>query len=469
MSWSVLVVDDESDVRRGLQLILGKKSFDVKGAASSEEALELLRHRYFDFVITDIKMGGMHGIELLKKVKEKWPRIEVIVITGFGTIETAVEAMWLGAYHYVTKPFNNDEVILTLQRAVHEQELEAELDRLRNQVEEQQGFYRIIGRDRQMLEIFSLIGRIAPTNVPVLILGESGTGKELIARAIHMQSLRVQEKFIAVNSAALPDTLLESELFGSRKGAFTGADQDRKGLFLEASGGTIFLDDISNMSEAFQAKLLRVLQEGEILPLGQTQPVKVDVRILAAANRDLAEEVKAGKFREDLYYRIHVVPIKVPPLRERREDIPLIASHILKRFCTAQGLPSKRIMPDAMRVIMAYPWPGNVRELENTLHRAALISEGEEIRQSDMVLSDEEKRFGGLVRPFYGLPYDEAKERILGLFQKEYVQNILCECNGNISRAAERCGLTRAALHRIIKKHGLSFREDIEDGVSYGR
>ncbi|MEK6777062.1 MAG: sigma-54 dependent transcriptional regulator [bacterium] len=460
MSWSVLIVDDESDVRRGLQLILGKKNFDVKGAASSEEALELLRHSHFDFVITDIKMGGMHGIELLKKVKEKWPRTEVIVITGFGTIETAVEAMRLGAYHYITKPFNNDEVTLTLQRAAHEQELENELDRLRSQVQGPQGFHKIIGRDRQMLEIFSLIERVAPTNVPVLIQGESGTGKELIARAIHMQSSQVQDKFIAVNSAAFPDTLLESELFGSRKGAFTGADQDRKGLFLEASGGTLFLDDISNMSEAFQAKLLRVLQEGEILPLGQTQPLKVDVRILAAANRDLADEVKSGKFREDLYYRIHVVPIRVPPLRERQGDIPLIASHILKRFCTAQGLPCKRIMPDAMRIITAYPWPGNVRELENTLHRAALISEGEEIRQGDMVVSDEEKRFGGLVSRFYSLPYDEAKERILELFQKEYVQNILSECSGNISRASEKCGLTRAAMHRIIKKHGLSFKGD---------
>lgn len=456
MDRTALVVDDDADFRRGIGLILRGKGLRHESAATAEEALDALTHRHFDLVFTDLKMPGMGGLALLREIRRQWPKTIVVMITGFGTIETAVQAMSEGAFHYVTKPFNNSEIAMTVERALREKEMADELDHLRAEVERRYGFANLIGRDRQMVQIFELIRKVAGTSVPVLITGESGTGKELVARAIHYEGARSKGPFVGLNASALPDTLAEAELFGARKGAFTGADRDRQGLLLKASGGTLFLDEIGSMSPSLQSKFLRVLQEKEMTPLGTSEPVKVDLRVVSATHVDLDAEVRAHRFREDLYYRLNVVQIRLPSLRARMADLPLLVEHFQKKYAEAQGCERKLFTPSAMRLLTAYVWPGNVRELENVVSRAMVIAEGPEILPRDIVLMDERFSWVGQGNGFYGLPYDQAKERAIDVFQKEYVARLLDECEGNITRAAERSGITRAALRRIIQKHRIT-------------
>lgn len=453
----ILIADDQQDIARGLALVLTETGAEVMTTSTGEQALEYIMRNSVDVVITDIRMPGIGGISLLEKIKEHRPRVEVIVLTAFGSIESAIEAMKKGAYHYVTKPFNNDELLIVVRRAVQEKRFHEELEYLRETVGKSYAFENIIGRNWRMQEVFETVRKVAPSRAPILIQGESGTGKELIARAIHQNSPRAKHRFMGINTAALPENLLEAELFGYKRGAFTGADYDKKGLLVEASQGTVFLDEIGSMSLVFQSKLLRVIQEMEVTPVGATEHVDIDVRFIAATNIDLEKAIKEGAFREDLYYRLNVVRINVPPLRERKEDIPLLSSHFVEKWSENGEL--KNLTPGALRKLMEYDWPGNVRELENVIQRSILVAEGDSIQAADVILGREQLPWLAEAEGFSGVTYDKAKEEVFRRFQKEYFTSLLGECNGNITLAAEKSGITRTALHRIIKKLGLS--EDI--------
>ncbi|HHT9118954.1 MAG TPA: sigma-54-dependent transcriptional regulator [Candidatus Hypogeohydataceae bacterium YC41] len=450
---NILIVDDEPDMVKGLALVL-KELGEIRTSSTAEEAIEYV-HRYpVDVLVTDIRMPGIGGISLLEKVRDLRPRIEVIILTAYGSIESAIEAMKKGAYHYVTKPFNNDELLLMVQRALQDKRFHEELEYLRKKVNRTGVFENIIGRDWKMQDIFETIKKVAPSKVPILIQGESGTGKELIARAIHQLSPRAKNRFLGINAAALPENLLEAELFGYKKGAFTGADYDKKGLLIQANQGTLFLDEIGSMSLAFQSKLLRVIQEMEVIPVGATEPVKIDVRFISATNSDMEKAVKEGTFREDLYYRLNVVRINVPPLRERKEDIPTLATHFLDKW--KEGEDRRNLTPGTLRRLMEYDWPGNVRELENVIQRAMLVAENKDIQPSDILLRQEQLPWLVDAEGCSSVSYDKAKEEVFRRFQREYFTNLLKKCHGNISLAAEKSGITRTALHRIIKKLALS-------------
>lgn len=450
---NLLVVDDEPDMVKGLVLVL-REIGEVSTAPTAEEAVEHIKRHPVDVLVTDVRMPGIGGISLLEKVKEFRPRVEVIVLTAYGSIESAIDAMKKGAYHYITKPFNNDELLIVVQRALQDKRFHEELEYLREKVNKAHVFENIIGRNWRMQEIFETIKKVAPSKVPILIQGESGTGKELIARAIHQQSPRAKNRFLGINAAALPENLLEAELFGYKKGAFTGADYDKKGLLVQTSQGTLFLDEIGSMSLAFQSKLLRVIQEMEVIPVGATEPLKIDVRFISATNSDLEKAVQCGTFREDLYYRLNVVRINVPPLRERKEDIPLLAVYFLEKW--TEGGERKGLTPGALRRLVEYDWPGNVRELENVIQRAMLVAEERDIQPSDILLRQEPLPWLAEAEGFSSVSYDKAKEEVFRRFQREYFTNLLAKCHGNITLAAEKSGITRTALHRIIKKLGLA-------------
>ncbi|MDF1551593.1 MAG: sigma-54 dependent transcriptional regulator [Deferrisomatales bacterium] len=370
----ILIVDDDASLRRVLEYNLAEEGYAVATAASGEEALEVLGRSSFDLVLTDIKMEGIGGMELLARVRRDTPETQVIVITAFGTIEMAVEAMKAGAFEYVTKPFNRDELKLAVRKALRVQHLERDNVRLRREVSTRFEVKNIIGDSEPMQHVFRLIEKVADTAAAVLITGDSGTGKELVARALHYGSGRAERPFLTVNCAAIPRELLESELFGHKKGSFTGAIRDKKGKFEEAHGGTLFLDEIGDLPIELQAKILRALQEMEVTPVGSNEMVRVDVRILAATNRDLEERIEEGAFREDLYYRLAVVPIHMPSLRERPDDIPLLVTHFLGTLAPGQPV---RVTPDAMAALQRYPWRGNVRELQNTLERLLILRDGD--------------------------------------------------------------------------------------------
>ncbi len=374
----ILIVDDEQSMRELLSLLLRKEGYEVVTAENGAAALKAIQREIFDLVITDLKMPQFDGMALLKSVKEVSPDTIVIIITAFGTTEGAERARNLGAYDYIGKPFNNDEIKLVIHNALEKRHLRKENILLKREIESRAGFEYFIGKSEPMQRIFSLIRQVADTKSTVLITGESGTGKELVARALHTHSARKNNPFVTVNCGALPETLLESELFGYMKGAFTGAVSNKQGLFEAANGGTIFLDEISATTPALQIKLLRVLQEREFKRVGGTADIKVDVRVLAASNSDLQQEVSKGSFREDLYYRLNVIPIHVPPLRERRDDIPLLINFFLKNF--SSGREPKKISPEAMNRLLSYRWPGNVRELENAIERLNILASGDTIR-----------------------------------------------------------------------------------------
>ena len=460
----ILIVDDKRDLAQGVALILGEVSTEIRIAHSAEQALDLLEEAPADLMFADIKMPGMDGLGLLRRVREAYPRARVVLFTAYGTIESAVEAMKLGAYHYLTKPFSNDELLLIAQRALKELGDEDEIARLRAELEEKHDYCGIYTRDHRMLTVIDTLRRIAPSAASVLIRGESGTGKELVARALHCQSPRTDKPFVAFNAAAVPETLAEAELFGARKGAYTGSDRDRKGLFVEAEGGSLFIDELAGMPLSLQGKLLRVLQEREVLPVGASKPIPVDVRVVSALNVDPLKLVREGLLRKDLYYRLSVVRLHVPPLRERVEDIALLANLFLERLAREQGLGHRRLSPRAVRLLVSHDWPGNVRELQNVIERAALLARSDEIGPREIVLEDDDLDWepGGEE----GLSYEEAKRRVLEQFQRRYVERILAQSDGNISAAARGAGITRVALHRILKRLGVEAAGDGDDDPS---
>ncbi len=384
----ILVADDHDALRRGLALALSTAGHEVEEASNGNAALERLHESYFDVVVSDLKMGGSDGLDVLRTTKSLHPTVSVILMTAFGTVNTAVEAMKHGAFDYVQKPFEIEEMEVKIEKALELKRLRHELDYLRNEQQESYDFEKIVGNSEALQRVLGVVRKVAKSNSTVLINGETGTGKELIAGAIHHNSLRAARNFVKVNCAALQENLLESELFGHEKGAFTGADRQRIGRFEQADGGTLFLDEIGDMSPSTQAKILRVLQEHEFERLGGTRTIRVDVRLIAATNRDLPAMVAAGNFREDLYYRLNVVSIQTPPLRERKEDILALAMSFLRRYGNELKKRLDGIDPDAQKLLMRYNWPGNIRELENAIERAALLAEGTVITADDLRLGD---------------------------------------------------------------------------------
>ncbi|MFW6066766.1 MAG: sigma-54-dependent transcriptional regulator [Myxococcota bacterium] len=451
----ILVVDDKHDFARGVALALEDLTDEVALAHSAEEALETLETKPVDIVFSDVKMPGMDGLELLRRVRSRWPRTRMILFTAFGTIESAVEAMKEGASDYLTKPVDHDELLLVAKRVQKEIQDEQEIARLKKELAGHHCFHGICTRDRRMHPVIETVRRVAPSQATVLIFGESGTGKELVARAIHEESPRRGKPFVAFNAAAVSESLAEAELFGAKKGAYTGADRDRKGLFLEAEGGTLFIDEVSSMPSSLQGKLLRVIQEREVLPVGASTPVKVNTRIVAATNVEPQRLLSENILRKDLYYRLAVVRIHIPPLRERLEDIPLLANVFLERFAPDGD---KHLSARALRLLLTHDWPGNVRELQNVIERAAVMSSGDEIGPGDVQFEDDDLEWQ--VDSDVGLPYEEAKRAVLERFQRRYVERALAETGGNLSAAARNAGITRAALHRIVKRLGIDAHED---------
>jgi DNA-binding NtrC family response regulator len=445
----ILVIDDDESLRRVLEYNLAQEGYAVLTASSGEQGLELLRKEGADLVLTDVRMAGLDGLQVLERARKLDPAIQVIILTAFGTIEMAVEAMKAGAFHYISKPFNRDELKLTIRKALQVKDLERENVALRQELTSRVGLDSIIAESPQMAQVLDMVVRVAPTETTVLIMGESGTGKELIARAIHGNSPRARGPFIAVNCAAIPENLLESELFGHVKGAFTGAIRDRVGKFEAADGGTIFLDEIGEMRPDLQVKILRVLEERTLERVGDNRPIRVDVRVLAATNKDLGKAIQSGEFREDLYYRLNVVPVSIPPLRARREDVRALAQHFLRRLGAA---PSLTISPEAFRALEGYDWPGNVRELENALERALIFHRGDVIGLADLPETIRVPR----VREAPGLPVSLPESGLsLEEVEKELILRALQKHDWNQSRAARYLGITRHTLLYRMEKHSI--------------
>ena len=436
----VLVVDDEPDVRLGLRMLAESIAAEVKAAEDGEQAIEIARRWRPHLVISDITMGRMSGMDLLAELRKALPATRVILVTGFGSIELAVTAMGLGASHFVTKPFDNEDLIESMRQFGREALLDETVRKARKPGR------TMIAEDPAMKLVLERIAQVAPTSMTVLIRGASGVGKELVARAIHDGSKIADKPFLAVNTAALPDTLIEAELFGHRKGAFTGADKARKGIFEQARGGTVFLDEVGLMSLGFQAKLLRVIQERTVVPLGSVEPIRVNFRLVAATSRDLSELMAKGEFHKDLYYRLQVFTLEVPDLRERRGDIQPLAAHFLAKYA-GDGGEAAELSNEAVDALQSHTWPGNVRELENSIQRGLVLSGGRPIRPNDLGLGDTEARV--VVDP--SLNYEEGKTRTVEQFQRRFIERALSESEGNVTAAARACGLTRAALQRIMR------------------
>ncbi|MCP9468980.1 MAG: sigma-54 dependent transcriptional regulator [Nitrospira sp.] len=442
---AILVVDDDADMRELAQDMLKDRGHQVSVAGSGEEALKLLAEEDYAVVLTDLRMKGMQGLELLNQIKREYPEVNVVLMTAFGSVDTAVEAMKHGASDYLTKPVKKDELIRVVERVIREAALRREVDRLRKEVRKEYSFHQILGKSKAIQAVFDLIRRVADSPTNVLITGESGTGKELVAKAIHYNSSRKEAPFVPVNCAAIPEQLLESELFGHMRGAFTDAKVDKRGLFEEAQKGTLFLDEISELPLMLQAKLLRAIQEKEIRRVGATKPIAVDVRIIAATNLNLADEVKNKRFREDLYYRLNVIELKLPPLRERREDIPLLVDAFLKKCAETGGKLVKGISEAALAMLIDYAWPGNVRELENVIERAVTLSRGDKVSPDDLPPAVQGARGDRRV-------LDEAAEKSLPLHEveKEYIKKILEKTGGNKYQAAHVLGIDRKTLYRKL-------------------
>ncbi len=446
----ILLVDDEQSMRDFLSIMLKKEGHDVVAAVSGEDALKAVQTEIFDLVISDVKMPRMDGINVLKTVKDISPESVVIMITAYATAETAVEAMKLGAYDYITKPFKVDEIRLIIQKALEKRHLRKENVLLKREMESKAGFENFVGKSASMQRVFSVIRQVADTRSTVLVTGDSGTGKELVARAIHYNSSRKDGPFVTVNCGALPETLLESELFGHMKGAFTGAVANKQGLFEAANGGTIFLDEISATTPALQTKLLRVLQEREFMRVGGTTDIKVDARVIAASNCDLLAEVSKGTFREDLYYRLNVLPIHLPPLRDRKEDIPLMVDFFLNKYSNRRE--PKNIAPDALKLLVTYRWPGNVRELENTIERLVILATGDTIQLEHV--PDALKNFRPPSELIPGEIPDKGLdlEAVLENAEKTLIQKALEKTGGVKTEAAKLLGLSfRSLRHRLQK------------------
>jgi DNA-binding NtrC family response regulator len=454
MQKSVLIVDDERDM---LQLLKRSLEPDLKcriaTAQSGQEALQFMAQQPFDLVVADIKMPQMDGMELLELIKRDHPDQTVVMMTAFGSVDIAVEAMRSGAYDFITKPFDYETILMRLEKALERSSLIQENLRLQMECQNRPVFHKLVGNSQIMNRLYETIQMVAKTDLTVLITGESGTGKELAARAVHDLSPRGQNKFVAVNCPTLPETILESELFGYRKGAFTHASQDKIGLFQEAHQGSIFLDEIGDITPVIQTKLLRVLQEKEIKPLGDSKSIKVDVRIIASTNQNLEQKIKSGKFREDVYYRLNVLPIKLPALRHHPQDIPLIANHLLEKHCRLLDKPAKKISSELMDIFMRNPWEGNVREMENVIMQGILFSVGAEIQPRDVNLNDRRRPVHRTPSADNNLPYRAAKEKNLKEFNHSFIGHLLQANHGNVSKAARQCGLERQSLQQIMRRY----------------
>ena len=445
--------------------ILEEDGYEVAIALSGREALEKMKETSFDIVITDLKMPGIDGMEVLKTIRKEYPEVIVIMITGFSTVETAVEAMKLGAFDYIPKPFTPDEVSIVMKKAIEKKSLLLENIYLRQELQEKYGFHNIIGKSKKMQEIYRIIAKVSMTDSTVLIYGQSGTGKELIARAVHFNSPRREKQFVPVDCAVLSENLLESELFGHVRGSFTGAVTTKPGLFEVADGGTVFLDEVGNITASIQAKLLRVLQEREFTPVGGTKAKKVDIRLIAATNKDLEKMIKEESFREDLYYRLNIVPICLPLLKERQEDIPLLSVHFLKKYAEEMGKMIKGFTPEAMEKLMKYPWPGNVRELENVIERTVVMIEDEMVRVEHLILpgQQEKERWEEHV-PTTSEELKElkkqAREKAVEEIEKAFILNALERHQWNVTRAAEEVGMLRPNFQALMRKYSLRVREE---------
>jgi two-component system response regulator AtoC len=448
----ILVVDDEEQMRDLLAKILERKGYQVSVCGDGTDALAFLEREPVDLVVTDVRMPGLNGMEALRAIKELNPEIVVIIMTAFGSIDQAVQAVKEGAYDYINKPFKIDEILLTIEKALDERRLRHEVSTLRQELRTRYHFENLIGKSRAMQEIFGLIEQVAGSRSTVMIYGKSGTGKELVAKAVHYNSPRSDKAFVAVNCAAIPAELLESELFGHEKGAFTGAIATKVGKFELATGGTLFLDEIGHMRLDLQAKILRALQEREIERVGGTRTIKIDVRVLAATNRDLKKAIEEGGFREDLYYRLNVVPITLPDLKDRQEDIPLLANHFVQKFAQESTPAVREISKDAMALLMTHTWPGNVRELENVIERAVTLGHGPAIQPSDLP-----PHLAGGTNP---LERALTKEATLEDLEKDYIAMILRRTKGHQIRAASILGIDRRTLYRKIRRYNLKLAEE---------
>ena len=458
---SILVVDDDADMREWVKEDLEHEGFAVETAGGGRAGVERVKAGGIDLVVTDVKMPDLDGLDLLREVREVEPSPFVIVVTGFGSIDTAIRAVKLGAYDYITKPFKIDQLLLSIDKALAERSLRREVVRLREEVSRQDRLDDIIGRSAPMQEIFTLVRRLSASNANLLITGESGTGKELIARAVHARSPRKGRLFVAVNCAAIPENLLESELFGYARGAHSTANADRHGLFAEAHGGTLFLDEIAELPLSLQPKLLRVLQDGEVRPLGTNRTERADVRVIAATNRELERQLREGRFREDLYYRLNVIQIQLPPLRGRQEDILPLAEHFLARAAGRSTKPVRGWKESAKRLLFAYHWPGNVRELENVVERAVALAESEFIGPDDLPRALQERKSQDL------LSSAVAQGFTLDQLEREFIERVLELEGGNKTRAAQRLGLDRKTLYRKLEEYAASPRDGApgsEDG-----
>ena len=447
----VLVVDDDEVTCNLLEEVLSNEGYAVDKALNGQEAIDRGESKAYDVVLTDIKMVGVDGMAVLRAYRQKSPETIIIMMTAFGSIDTAIRAIKEGAYDYVSKPFKLEEIKLTIHRALEQNRLLQENLFYRQELITKYKLENIVGRSDQMLQVYKTIARVADSRSTILITGESGTGKELVARAIHFNSQRASKHFVAVDCGSLAETLLESELFGHVRGAFTGAIANKRGLFEEADGGTCFLDEVGDISLAMQAKLLRVLQEHEIKRVGGTEPIKVDVRIVAATNKNLEQLVAEKKFREDLFYRLHVVSIHLPSLRERPEDIPLLADHFLRKYAADNQKPVSQISQDALDLLSRYRWPGNVRELENVIERAVTLS-----HHSIILPEDLPRRLRA--EPPDSFPPSLPSQIPLSELEKRYIQKVLEDTGGNKKKAADILGIDRRTLYRMAARYGLSIK-----------
>ena len=456
----ILVVDDEEIVLKSCRKILEGGGHEVFTALSGQEAFDLLKSEPFDIVITDVKMPGVDGMEVLEKVKKEYPDILVIIITGYSTVQSAVQAMKLGAFDYIPKPFTPDEVLVVVEKALEKKSLIYENIYLRKELEAKYGFDNIIGSSPKMQEVYRLIRKVAPTDSTVLIRGDSGTGKELIARAIHFNSPRKQKRFVPVDCGVLAKELLESELFGHVKGSFTGAIVSKPGLFEIADGGSIFLDEIGDTSPNFQSKLLRVIQEREFTPVGGVKPKKVDLRLIVATNKDLEKLVEENKFREDLFYRLNVITIVIPPLKERKDDIPLLAYHFLRKYAKEMKKGIKSISVDVMNVLTAYSWPGNVRQLENVIERAIVMAEGHTVTTEHLPFAVRTE----MAHPNTPIPKNseelkevkkKLRESAVESIEKSFILDALTRNDWNITRSSKDVGMQRPNFQALMRKYNI--------------
>ena len=461
----LIIVDDEAVIREGIRRILSAEGYHVETSAGGRTAIEKIQEQDFDVVITDLKMPGMDGIEVLKTIKILQPEVPVIMITAYSTISSAVEAMKNGAFDYIAKPFSPDLIIEKVKKAIDYKTFMIDSFSAKQELSSDHGFNDFVGESIKMRKVYHRILQVAPTDSTVLITGESGTGKELAARAIHESSLRHENPFVAVDCTSLPETLLESELFGHVKGSFTGAIHSKTGLIKVADGGTLFLDEISNISLPAQAKLLRVLQERVLTPIGETRPVPIDIRLIVATNVNLRAMVTKGAFREDLFFRINVIPVHLPPLRERKGDLPLLILHFLRKYSEEIGKEVRGLAPDAVEVLEAYAFSGNVRELENIIERAVVLCEDDMIQRNDLDLRPvEEERYQDLNSiPFSLEELKETKKQLrvsaVEAIEKVFAINALKRNDWNVSQAAKETGMLRPNFHALLKKLGISVKE----------